>query len=240
GDKAADLLFDEIQAQDAFLERPLDVRRFDAACALVPREERRLAREILHRLQHRKHPRPVSRKAHPILNDSLQGPGREGKQRLAAGQRSDARGVMEGRLTIGINRRPHLRLDLEQLAEFGIEEIEQVVQIRPAEHDQLGLYLDGLGAQAAYRKEGYGLEGFNRHAARLEAALEGLPHPRLHDRILEVEYEESAVRFQIGAADDPREIRAAAAQGIDPSLDSAEEISIGGRILADDGSSLGP
>ena len=54
-DQPADFLFDKIEPQHPFGERPLDMRRRHALRSFAAREVPRLAREVVDRLKHRKH-----------------------------------------------------------------------------------------------------------------------------------------------------------------------------------------
>src|SRR5260370_720942 len=107
----------------------------------------------------------------------------EWRQILPACQRSHARGIVRGCSAVGSYRGPHLGLHLEQIGKVGIVKIEQVVKIRAAEHYNFLANLDRLGLESAHRKKRDRLERLERHAPRLEAALERLPDSGLDYRI---------------------------------------------------------
>ena len=226
--------FDKIEPQHPLCQRPLDVRGSHALSRFIAREVRRLAREIVDRLEHREHARPVARHPHSELDDLRQRARIERRQILPARQRSDARGIMRRRRAVSRHRRPHLGFDFEQLRKIRIVKIEHVVKVRAAQRHDLVVNLDRLGLEPAHREKRQRLESLQRHAPRLEAALERLPDAGLDHRILEIEDQEPAVRFQKRSADDAREVGPRPPQRIDPSLDRAEQIAIRRRILEHD------
>ena len=231
GDEPADFLLDKIEPQHPLAQRALDVRGGDPLRRFAAREVRRLAREIVDRLEHREHSRSVARHPHAEFHDLRQRAGLERRQILRARQRAHARRIMRGGCAVGRHRGPHLSLHLEQVRKVRIVKIQHVVEVRAAEHHDLVVNLDRLGLQSAHREKRERLERLQRHAARLEAALERFPDARLDDRILEIEDQEAAVRFQKRSADDAREVGARPPQRIDPALDRAEQVAIGRRVL---------
>src|SRR5262249_24842334 len=152
-DKAADFLFDESPPQDPLAKRTDDVRAFNLRGVLRAREKRRLARQIIDRLQYCDYAGAVSGQAHSVLDYFLERRRGERTHSLAPRQRAHPPGVVKRGVTIGFDRGAHLRLYLEQLRELGIVEVEQVVKIRPAQHDQLRVHLDRLRPKSAGRKK---------------------------------------------------------------------------------------
>ncbi len=132
------------------------------------------------------------------------------------------------------HRRPHLGFDFEQLGKIRIVKIKHIVKVRAAQRHDLVVNLDRLGLQPAHRKKWQRLESLERHPSRLEAALERFPNAGLDDCIFEIEYQETAVRFQKRSADDAREVRPRPSQRIDPPLDRAEQVAIGRRVFEHD------
>src|SRR5277367_3573981 len=131
---------------------------------------------------------------------------------------------MSRRLMVSVNYRTNLRFDLEERCKLLIVEIKQVVELGTAHHDHFVPNLDRLGLQSTDREKGKRLEGLGRHAAGLERALQRFPHPGLNRGVLQVEHQESAVRFHEGTRDNAREVSPRATHRIDPALDRAEYV----------------
>ncbi len=90
GDEPADLFFDEVEPQDALVERAIDMACADLVVVRLACVIRGLAREVVDRLHHAKQPVAVARLAHPELHDPRERAAVELGQPLGLRQRGHA------------------------------------------------------------------------------------------------------------------------------------------------------
>ena len=90
GDQPADFFLDEVEPQDALVERAIDVARADLLVVRRARVIRCLAREVVDRFHHAQQPFAVARLAHPELHDPRERAAVEIGQPLGLRQRGHA------------------------------------------------------------------------------------------------------------------------------------------------------
>ena len=110
---------------------------------------------------------------------------------------------------------------------------QHVVQLRRGHDHHLDFHLDGFGFDARGRDEVVGVEGLDLHFRGLQGALEGLPHPRFHDGVHQVQHQVAAVGLDERPGVDLGEIGAPQAGTVHDPLDGAEQVAVVGERFHD-------
>ena len=178
-DQLANLLGDAVGPVDAVLQRLLDVERLHELGVLVAREVVRLADQVRRLREMGQQLGLVAHFPGAEPDDLPDGFPREGVQVLVPHGRGDKAGVLHLLLLAPGHLGAEIGLDLEHETELLVVEPQHVIEQGIADHDDLGIDRDRLGAQLPDAEGNPRVDALDLHAAALERALEAFVDERL-------------------------------------------------------------
>ncbi len=188
-DHLLNLILHEIDPVDPLLDRLLHVDFTNVLASILCRPVTGFPQDIGEQVKPGGQFLLPSRDPHPILHHSCHTGPIKRLQFLLVANLMDQRGILANGFLVLIHHRIEIGFNLEDLLEFIVIIIEEMVHHRIPNHDHLHIGLDGLGLQGRGGKEVKWIVSLHFHNPVLEGPLKGQPHPGFDQRIQGVDDE---------------------------------------------------
>jgi len=232
-DHLAYFFLHQIQPVTAFAERPVHMSGLHAGRFFLRGEIMGLAHQVCDIGKAGGNLVLPAGQAHTVFRNLGHGGAFKGQQLFVNDQPGD-----ELRVAVQVGRIPHhggieIRTDLEDLLKLVVRLIEQVIEVIVADHNHLDVYSDRLRLHGRGGEEKRHIVADDLCGAVFKHPLQRVPHARFLQHVHRMQNQVPAVGQQQRAGADFGEIGPPLAIDVRHTLDGAEQLGKGGRVLKD-------